>query len=101
MSASEIVYLFHWVIYILSFVAFVLLFTRYYRLGAIWIGVLFLVQTIFHGCPVVMLQNYFRVKEGLPPIIDGMLTDRFSSLIGVQVFIAGVISLIGFSLLLL
>ena len=96
MPTSEIVHIFHWVIYILSFCAFGLLFTKYYKWGAVYIGILFLIQTIFQGCPVVDLQNYFRIKEGLLPIQNGMLTDRFSDSHLVQSIISGVVSLLAF-----
>jgi hypothetical protein len=86
--ASEIVYIFHWFIYLISFGAFGLLFTKYKKWGAFWIAGLFLAQGLWHGCPVVDLQNYFRVQEGLPPIQNGLLTDRFSSNVDIQILLA-------------
>lgn len=92
--ASEIVYIFHWIIYIISFIAFALLFTRYVRWGAAWIAILFFSQALSHGCLVVDLQNYFRVREGLQPILNGMLTDRFTSNIQYQAVISYCIGLL-------
>ena len=96
MNMSELIHILHWIIYILSFCAFGLLFTKYYKWGAVYIGILFLIQIIFNGCPVVDLQNYFRIQEGLLPIHNSMLVDRFSSNHIVQIVISGVISLVSF-----
>jgi len=52
------------------------------------LAVLFLTQAIFHGCLVVDLQNYFRVREGLPPVSNGLLTDRLSSSVFIQTAIS-------------
>jgi len=101
MSVSEWIHILHWAIYITSFIAVALLFTHYRKWGAVWIAVLFLSQAVFHGCFVVDWQNYYRVKEGLSPITNGMLTDRFSSAIWVQAIMcylvaisAGILSII-------
>lgn len=84
MIASELINVLHWAIYIGSFVAPLSLFTSYRKWGATWIAVLFLSQLIFNGCIVVQWENFYRVKEGLAPLQNSLLTDRFSSNIVMQ-----------------
>lgn len=93
MSASEIVHLIHWGIYLGSILALILLFTRYVPVGAVWIAALFFSQAVFRGCLVIAWENYYRLKEGLEPIPSTMLTDRFSSNATLQVIISVVIAL--------
>jgi hypothetical protein len=101
MLASQWVYLLHWGVYIGSFAAFLSLLTPYRRWGAIWIAVLFLTQALFHGCLVVDLQNWFRVREGLVPIENGMLTDRFGASFWVQEMVSVMIGVFSLSIALI
>ena len=79
MTVSQLIHLFHWFIYLGSFAAFGLLLTKYRRYGAAWIALLFTVQTVWAGCPVTSLENYFRAQEGRPLLPTGMLTDNITS----------------------
>lgn len=94
MALSEIVRLVHWAIYIGSVLSLLFLFTRLRKWAAAWIGVLFASQAWFGGCLVVAWQNYYRAGEGLAPIANGLLTDRFSADLSWQVGISAAIAFI-------
>ena len=101
MEAWQWVLAVHWVIYIASFVAFGVLFTRFRKWGALWIGSLFLIQALWQGCPVVSLENYFRVREGLLPLENGLLTDRFGTSLGLQLALSYLTAFCAFALALI
>ena len=101
MLPSELIHLFHWVIYIGSIIALILLFTRFRIWGAIWIAILFASQVLFNGCLVVKWENYYRTKEGLSPFTTGLLTDRFSPNHTTELIVALIISIIAFIVVLL
>ena len=98
MPLSELIHYLHWLIYIGSLISLLSLFTRYSKIGAFYLGILFLTQFIFHGCLIVDLQNYFRIQEGLPPIANGFLTERLSNDTATQSNITFAISLLSFYL---
>lgn len=75
---SELIHLIHWGVYIGSLIAFLLLLTPLRKWGATWIAVLFLSQVLFSGCFLVKIENHYRAQEGLAPVRDSLLTDRFS-----------------------
>lgn len=101
MLPSEMIYILHWIIYIVSFAAFGALFTKYYKLGALWISVLFLVQTVWGGCPIVTIQNYFRVHEGMLPLENGLLTASLSSNPYVQYVLSALTAIAALALVLI
>ena len=76
MPTSELIHGLHWVVYIGSFLSLVLLLTRYYKVGTVYIGTIFLSQAIFNGCLLTKWQNVYRIKEGLLPIDDTMLASK-------------------------
>ncbi len=101
MLTSDYILLFHWVIYIGSVFALILLFTRFRKWGALWIAILFASQALFGGCLVNMWDNYYRLKEGLALIPNDMLVDRFSSNHIAQIIISAMIALLSFIIFLL
>lgn len=85
MLASDWVVAAHWVIYLVSIAAFLALpFSRVRRIAALWIAGLFVIQAIFHGCPMIDLQDHFLASEGMPLIREPMLTAVFAPDTGVQ-----------------
>lgn len=98
MPTSELIHLLHWVVYIGSVLALVLLFTRFRKWGALWTGILFASQALFNGCLIVAWQNYYRAKEGLLPLQPELLTDRFSPHHSVQIILSILIALIAFAI---
>lgn len=84
MSASEMVDIFHWGVYLFSIVTFILLLTSWRTWAAAWIAFLFFTQAIFRGCILIDLQNHFRVIEGLQPLNDSMLTASFTTSLFMQ-----------------
>lgn len=79
MLTSELIHVFHWIIYIGSIGALLCLFTKFRIWGALWIAILFASQAVFNGCLIVAWENYYRMKEGLALIPRDFLVDRFSS----------------------
>lgn len=88
MMMSEAVNDFHWFIYFVSILAFMLLLTRWRSYGAAWIAALFIVQIIFRGCPITDVYNYLRIQEGLHPGPNGLLTAPLSGSYPVQMILS-------------
>jgi hypothetical protein len=101
MLMSQIVNDVHWLIYLLSVLAFCLLLTRWRTYGAAWIALLFFIQILFRGCPVTDIYNYFRIQEGLSPEASGLLTAQLSATFPVQMALSALIFVFALAIIVL
>jgi hypothetical protein len=93
---SLILNILHYSIYLFSFITLLSLIIRgnKAKLEAFYIGSFLIIQSLYNGCPITTIQNYFWVKEGLLPaqnefiLLD--LSFGYVSLLRFIIFLVGI-----------
>ena len=80
----------HYSIYFFSFVCLLSLIIRgsKAKVEALYISIFFLIQSIYNGCPLTTIQNYFWIREGYLPVDNQFI---FSELLPVNTILLRIV----------
>lgn len=90
MKYSIIINYIHKVIRVLTLLMLLSLYTPLYKVGLLFISILFLLQVVFEGCILNMLEQFFLEREDSNYVLNtkGLIASKFSETRSVQLSIS-------------